>query len=70
MILQAIWPHSGHYRPTEENFQDFLSFLRENSVDITDVKVKQQEEKKNQRFSVCLVHIFENTENTILVFLL
>jgi hypothetical protein len=36
---QAIWPHSGHYRPTEENFQEFQSFLRDNSVDLTDVKV-------------------------------
>jgi hypothetical protein len=38
-VLKAIWPHSGHYRPTEENFQDFQSFLRENNVDLSDVKV-------------------------------
>ncbi|GFP92481.1 hypothetical protein PHJA_001392300 [Phtheirospermum japonicum] len=37
-VLKAVWPHSGHYRPTPENFQDFLSFLRENNVDLTDVK--------------------------------
>ncbi|CAN1781553.1 IQ domain-containing protein IQM2 [Linum perenne] len=37
-VLKAVWPHSGHYRPTEENFRDFLSFLTENNVDITDVK--------------------------------
>ncbi|KAI5600139.1 hypothetical protein BDE02_01G005800 [Populus trichocarpa] len=37
-VLKAVWPHSGHYRPTEENFKDFLSFLRENNVDLTDVK--------------------------------
>lgn len=37
---QAVWPHSGHYRPTEENFKDFISFLKENNVDLTDVKVK------------------------------
>ena len=36
---QAIWPHSGHYRPTEENFQEFKSFLNDNLVDLTDVKV-------------------------------
>ncbi|KAJ9153344.1 hypothetical protein P3X46_026792 [Hevea brasiliensis] len=43
-ILKAVWPHSGHYRPTEENFKDFLSFLRENNVDITDVKTNPVEE--------------------------
>ncbi|XBI89622.1 hypothetical protein VPH35_027399 [Triticum aestivum] len=34
--LKAIWPHSGHYRPTEENFQEFKSFLNDNLVDLTD----------------------------------
>ncbi|KAK8504811.1 hypothetical protein V6N13_056123 [Hibiscus sabdariffa] len=38
-VLKAVWPHSGHYRPTEENFNDFISFLKENNVDLTDVKM-------------------------------
>ncbi|TMW86157.1 hypothetical protein EJD97_021850, partial [Solanum chilense] len=38
-VLKAVWPHSGHYRPTPENFQDFISFLRENDVDLSDVKL-------------------------------
>ncbi|KAF0911997.1 hypothetical protein E2562_012806 [Oryza meyeriana var. granulata] len=42
--LKAIWPHSGHYRPTEENFQEFKSFLNDNSVDLTDVKMSPAEE--------------------------
>ena len=42
-VLKAVWPHSGHYQPTEENFLDFLSFLRENDVDITDVKVRERD---------------------------
>ncbi|XP_011047105.1 PREDICTED: uncharacterized protein LOC105141558 [Populus euphratica] len=37
-VLKAVWPHSGHYLPTEENFQAFMSFLREHNVDLTDVK--------------------------------
>ncbi|KAJ4824842.1 IQ domain-containing protein iqm6 [Turnera subulata] len=37
-IIKAVWPHSGHYLPTEENFQEFISFLRENNVDLTNVK--------------------------------
>ncbi|KAK4753674.1 hypothetical protein SAY87_001778 [Trapa incisa] len=41
-ILKSAWPHSGHYRPTAENFRDFLSFLQENKVDLTSVKVKQE----------------------------
>ncbi|KAG8657747.1 IQ domain-containing protein IQM2 [Manihot esculenta] len=44
-ILKAVWPHSGHYRPTEENFKDFLSFLRENNVDLTDVKTNPVDEE-------------------------
>ncbi|TVU37675.1 hypothetical protein EJB05_11003, partial [Eragrostis curvula] len=43
-ILKAIWPHSGHYRPTEENFQEFQSFLKDNNVDLTDVKMSPDEE--------------------------
>ncbi|KAJ0974211.1 hypothetical protein J5N97_016176 [Dioscorea zingiberensis] len=37
-ILKAVWPHSGHYRPTEKNFLEFMNFLKENNVDLTDVK--------------------------------
>ncbi|KAF9680445.1 hypothetical protein SADUNF_Sadunf06G0121900 [Salix dunnii] len=37
-ILEAVWPYSGHYRPTEENFKEFISFLQENHVDLTNVK--------------------------------
>nr|XP_043626465.1 IQ domain-containing protein IQM1-like [Erigeron canadensis] len=37
-ILEAIWPYSGHYLPTEENFRDFICFLEENHVDLTNVK--------------------------------
>ncbi|KVI08319.1 hypothetical protein Ccrd_013312, partial [Cynara cardunculus var. scolymus] len=40
--IKAIWPHSGHYRPTQENFQDFISFLQENNVDTTYVKVRMR----------------------------
>ncbi|KAG5252936.1 IQ domain-containing protein [Salix suchowensis] len=38
--LKAVWPHSGHYLPTEENFQAFMSFLREHNVDLTNVKLE------------------------------
>ncbi|KAM7257588.1 hypothetical protein ACFE04_013329 [Oxalis oulophora] len=38
-LIQAIWPYSGHYHPTEENFKEFICFLRENNVDLTNVKM-------------------------------
>ncbi|XP_050219215.1 IQ domain-containing protein IQM4 [Mercurialis annua] len=37
-ILQAIWPYSGHYLPTEDNFKEFISFLEDHNVDLTNVK--------------------------------
>ncbi|XP_060189870.1 IQ domain-containing protein IQM4-like [Lycium barbarum] len=37
-ILEAIWPYSGHYHPTEEHFSEFISFLEERNVDLTNVK--------------------------------
>jgi hypothetical protein len=39
-LLEAIWPYSGHYHPTEENFREFISFLQEHHVDLTNVKVR------------------------------
>ena len=37
--FQAVWPHSGHYRPTEQNFQEFRNFLKERNVDLNNVVV-------------------------------
>ncbi|XP_022766875.1 IQ domain-containing protein IQM6-like [Durio zibethinus] len=45
-VLKAVWPHSGHYLPTEENFQEFMSFLREHYVDLTNVKKSSSEEEE------------------------
>ncbi|CAH9065081.1 unnamed protein product [Cuscuta epithymum] len=36
--LEAIWPYSGHYLPTEDNFKEFICFLEEHNVDLTNVK--------------------------------
>lgn len=40
-LAQAIWPYSGHYLPTEENFREFITFLEEHAVDLANVKVMQ-----------------------------
>nr|XP_024922237.2 IQ domain-containing protein IQM6 isoform X1 [Ziziphus jujuba var. spinosa] len=45
-ILKAVWPHSGHYLPTEENFQEFMSFLEEHKVDLNNVKKNPSEEEE------------------------
>ncbi|KAF7843517.1 protein IQ-DOMAIN 1-like [Senna tora] len=37
-VIDAIWPYSGHYCPTEENFNQFIGFLEEHNVDLTNVK--------------------------------
>ncbi|KAK8597783.1 hypothetical protein V6N13_095181 [Hibiscus sabdariffa] len=37
-VLEAIWPYSGHYHPTEENFMEFIHFLEEHHVNLTNVK--------------------------------
>ncbi|XWS72435.1 hypothetical protein CRYUN_Cryun02cG0039500 [Craigia yunnanensis] len=37
-VLEAIWPYSGHYLPTEDNFKEFIIFLEEHNVDLTSVK--------------------------------
>ncbi|KVI00256.1 IQ domain-containing protein IQM2-like [Cynara cardunculus var. scolymus] len=43
-VLKAVWPHSGHYRPTQENFQDFISFLRENGVNTSYIKMDSNDD--------------------------
>ncbi|KDP40750.1 hypothetical protein JCGZ_24749 [Jatropha curcas] len=37
-VLEAIWSYSGHYRPTEENFSEFITFLQEQNIDLTNVQ--------------------------------
>ncbi|CAA3005518.1 IQ domain-containing IQM1-like [Olea europaea subsp. europaea] len=37
-VLEAIWPYSGHYHPTEECFSEFISFLEDHGVDLANVK--------------------------------
>ncbi|KAK1410915.1 hypothetical protein QVD17_37457 [Tagetes erecta] len=31
-FLESVWPYSGHYIPTEENFDVFMSFLEQHHV--------------------------------------
>lgn len=37
-ILKAVWPYSGHYLPTEENFEALMSFFLVHNVDLSGVQ--------------------------------
>jgi hypothetical protein len=39
LILQSISPYSGHYRPTDDRLDSFLSLLKENGVNLNEVQV-------------------------------
>ncbi|KAL2557148.1 calmodulin-binding family protein [Forsythia ovata] len=66
--LKAVWPHSGHYRPTPENFEDFKSFLRENNVDLADVKLDSMgEEEEESNVTKSRVHLRTNSSEDDLV---
>ncbi|KAL6986950.1 hypothetical protein U1Q18_012710 [Sarracenia purpurea var. burkii] len=45
-ILKAVWPHSGHYLPTEENFEEFMQFLKEHNVDLSIVQKSPTDEEE------------------------
>ncbi|CAA2933627.1 Hypothetical predicted protein [Olea europaea subsp. europaea] len=45
-IIKELGRKSGHYRPTEENFQDFLSFLREKNLNVTHIKLNSLDDKE------------------------
>ncbi|GFY99856.1 calmodulin-binding family protein [Actinidia rufa] len=46
-ILKAVWPHSGHYLPTEENFEEFIQFLEEHNVDLSIVQKSPTDEEED-----------------------
>ncbi|XP_062216697.1 IQ domain-containing protein IQM4-like isoform X2 [Phragmites australis] len=47
-ILKAVWPHSGHYRPTEVNFREFMNYLKKRNVDLTNVKLSPSEGEEDE----------------------
>ncbi|KAJ3675089.1 hypothetical protein LUZ60_004131 [Juncus effusus] len=40
-VFKRISAHSGHYRPKDENIDNFLDFLQHNGVDLNQVKVSR-----------------------------
>ncbi|XP_023744984.1 IQ domain-containing protein IQM6 [Lactuca sativa] len=51
-VLKAVWPHSGHYLPTEENFDAFLTFLMQHNVDVHAVKKSPDNEEEEASFEI------------------
>ncbi|CAL9157753.1 IQ domain-containing protein IQM4 [Musa acuminata AAA Group] len=50
-VLEAVWPYSGHYLPTEYHFGEFISFLRDNHVDLTNVQRRSVDDDKIPAYS-------------------
>ncbi|CAI9761124.1 unnamed protein product [Fraxinus pennsylvanica] len=46
-VLKAVWPHSGHYLPTKENFEEFMSFLMQHNVNLSVVQKASNNEKED-----------------------
>lgn len=40
-MLKSISAYSGHYRPTDDRLDSFLSFLKENGVNLDEVEIKK-----------------------------
>ncbi|XP_010683780.2 IQ domain-containing protein IQM3 [Beta vulgaris subsp. vulgaris] len=43
-ILKSISAYSGHYRPTDDRLDTFLSFLMENGLDLDEVEIQRSNE--------------------------
>ncbi|KAI6697876.1 hypothetical protein NL676_017995 [Syzygium grande] len=43
-VLKSISAYSGHYRPTEDRLDSFLSFLKENGVNLEEVEIRKASE--------------------------
>ncbi|XWS55976.1 hypothetical protein CRYUN_Cryun09bG0046700 [Craigia yunnanensis] len=40
-MLKSISAYSGHYRPTDDRLESFLSFLKENGVNLSEVEIRR-----------------------------
>ncbi|KAH6825376.1 IQ calmodulin-binding motif family protein [Perilla frutescens var. hirtella] len=56
-MLKGISPYSGHYKPTDDILDSFLSFLKENGVNLDAVEIhKANEDYENGRSSLDAVN--------------
>ncbi|KAM5559541.1 IQ domain-containing protein IQM3 [Rosa sericea] len=47
-ILKSISAYSGHYRPTDDRLDSFLSFLTENGVNLDEVEIRKANEDSDK----------------------
>ncbi|XP_022744609.1 IQ domain-containing protein IQM3-like [Durio zibethinus] len=40
-ILKSISAYSGHYRPTDDSLESFLTFLKENGMNLSEVEIRR-----------------------------
>ncbi|XP_059646453.1 IQ domain-containing protein IQM6-like [Cornus florida] len=59
-ILKAVWPHSGHYLPTEENFKEFMLFLKEHNVDLSIVQKSPTDEEEEVHSKETISFVSQN----------
>ncbi|KAL2481642.1 IQ calmodulin-binding motif family protein [Abeliophyllum distichum] len=43
-VLKCISPYSGHYKPTDDSLDSFLSILKENGVNLNEVEIRKANE--------------------------
>ncbi|XP_057742296.1 IQ domain-containing protein IQM3 [Arachis stenosperma] len=43
-VLKSISAYSGHYRPTDDSLNSFLSYLKENGVNLDEVEIRKPNE--------------------------
>ncbi|KAL8526304.1 hypothetical protein ACS0TY_015501 [Phlomoides rotata] len=43
-VLKCISAYSGHYKPTDDSLDSFLSYLKENGVNLDDVEIRKSNE--------------------------
>ncbi|KAK4769315.1 hypothetical protein SAY86_027465 [Trapa natans] len=69
-IVKTISPHSGHYRPTNDSLESFLSFLKDNGVNVDEVRVIFFPCTAGKQVLVCILSFVCWFSTAIAVFLL
>ncbi|XP_059667465.1 IQ domain-containing protein IQM3-like [Cornus florida] len=63
--LKSISAYSGHYRPTDDSLDSFLSFLKENGVNLDEIEIrKSNEDYENYEESKSTKYIPEPSTNS------
>ncbi|CAI9760819.1 unnamed protein product [Fraxinus pennsylvanica] len=50
-VLKCISPYSGHYKPTDDSLESFLSILKENGVNLEEVEIRKANEDSESHYN-------------------